>query len=437
MIVLTSDAVKALDAAERERDELVSSHFDPAVVRERQRDKLDKLWDRLGDVPYYRDMAAIRDRDLAGAPVTAKDTVKAEPFAFLRESVTSYAKYYESSGSTGLPTATPRLAEDMIWNAVSVSAVWGRTLRPGDRVASLVPSDVAPVGDLVAAVAENLGCALLRCYPFAQGICDWDRLADLFTRYRPDHVFVAPGVLSQWTRLLKQRGSLAEVASSVRTLMLLGEVSTAALRRRLGLSWNATAIDVSYGSTETGTIAAGCEHDRMHLLLAGHLLEVRSGTDVEPAEPGHSGELVTTTLNNYARPLVRFGTGDIVSVADDCRCELRLPTLTVHGRQSENVTIAGTTVSVQQIESILYEVDGTTGYVVQLRRPDGAQARLVIEQDVDFTGDVDDLCAEVRRRFAAVDVRWQQVVSVRQLPAVTKAGGSRKNWKRTNVQWVD
>ncbi|MGV9690297.1 phenylacetate--CoA ligase family protein [Streptomyces sp. NPDC003444] len=370
--------------------------------------------------------------------MTDRATFKENPHLFLWPGAGAYHKYYETSGSAGAPTPTPRLPADLAWNAVAVSTLWSRTLSAGDRVAALLPSDVAPVTDLVASVAEYLDCTMLRCYPFTQGICDWDRVESLFTSYGPQHVFAAPGVLLQWTRLLKQRGRLDKISGGVDSLLLLGEVSTAPLRRRLAEEWDARVLDVSYGSTETGTIAAACEHDRLHLLLQSHLAEIREDGVTRPAEPGRSGELVVTTLNNFARPLLRYGTGDLVTVgdADDCPCGLRLPVLTVHGRAAESVVVGGAPLTAADIEEVLYTVPGVTGYVIQLKEPDGAAARLVLERDVDFTADAEELHATVRDRFAALGVTWTQVVSVAQLPQLSKAGGSQKNWKRTNVQWV-
>ncbi|MFI6624948.1 phenylacetate--CoA ligase family protein [Streptomyces sp. NPDC050528] len=349
-----------------------------------------------------------------------------------------YHKYYETSGSTGVPTPTPRLPADTIWNTVSVATIWSRVLRPGDRVAALLPSDVAPVCDLVAGVTEYLNCTMLRAYPFTQGICDWDRLESLFTTYRPQHVFAAPGVILQWTRLLKRRGRLDEIRDGVESLMLLGEVSSRSLRARLAEIWGARVIDVSYGSTETGTIAAGCEEDRLHLLLQSHLVEVLADGRAVPAEAGRTGELVVTTLNNFARPLLRYATGDLVTLrsGQECGCGLGLPVITVHGRDSESITVGGVPLSAGAVEEIVYSVAGVTGYLVQLKRPDGASARLVVERDVDFSGDASDLHDRLRKEFAGIGVEWTQITSVEELPQLNKSGGSQKNWKRTNIQWV-
>jgi phenylacetate-CoA ligase len=437
-----TEAVKAFDEANRERAELTAAGFAADQVTACQTEKLDRLWDRLAEVPFYRDRPELAGRHLSHAPITPKATLKSDPWAFVRSGVGPYHRYYETSGTTGAPTPTPRLVVDMVWNAVSVAALWGRMLRPGSRVASLLPSDVVPVGDLIGAVTEYLGGTALRCYPFSQGICDWDRLDGLFSRYRPQHVFAAPGVLLQWTRLLKQRGRLSEVSAGVESLMLLGEVSTPALRYRLAQQWRARAQDGSYGSTETGTIAATCELDRLHLLLHSFIAEVvtQEAPEPVPVAPGRSGELVVTTLNSYARPLLRYATGDLVSVGAgaDCACGLALPVLTVHGRSSDQVVVDGVTLAAEPLEQVVYTTPGVTGYMLQLKHADPTAIRIVLERDVDFTGDDRAVCDSVRERVGEqLGVRLTQVVMVGQLTQASKAGGSQKYWKRTNVQWVD
>ncbi len=423
----------ACTAADEQLARLMRSGYEPTVVRAIQREKLDALWARAGEVPYYRNLPGWGARDLALLPVTPKERLKASPEAFVRAGLAT-ARYYESTGSSGRPTPTPRLAEDVIHNVVGVAGLWRRAL--GDapcRVASLLPSDVVPVGDFVAGVCEYLGHSVLRCYPFSHGICDWDRLETLFAGYGPDRLFAAPGVLLQWTRILKTRGRLHELRDGVRTIMLLGEVSLPGQRRKLAADWEADVLDASYGSTETGTIAATCERGGLHLLLSGHVVELRTGDSVVPAAPGATGELVDTPLNNFARPLLRYGTGDIVDVpAEPCACGLPLPTVCVHGRGADGVALRGVLLSEHLVGSIVYDDSRLTGYLVQLRA-DGSRGRLVLEKDVDVDDDDDVLADAVAQRSAQAGVEWDDVVVVAQLPPASKSGGSQKSWKRTNV----
>ncbi|NRQ37777.1 phenylacetate--CoA ligase family protein [Nonomuraea sp. NN258] len=423
----------AFTLAHRQQELLDSTGYRADVVADIQHQKLAELWGRAVSVPHFSGQPGFAAQDLPQLPVTTKDQVKADPDAFARTDLSGVARYYESSGSSGRTTPTPRTAADLIGNAVSVAGLWRRVLGAEPlRAAVMLPSDVLPVADLAAAVCEYLGHTFLRCYPFTTGVCDWDRLEGLFTRYRPQAVFAAPGVWAQWTRLLKQRGRLADVKESVTTVLLLGEVSLPGQRRRLSADWDATVLDASYGSTETGTIAAACAADRLHLLTPGHLLEIRDGDVIAPPRPGATGELITTTLNNHARPLLRYGTGDVVTVgAEPCECGLGLPTIAVHGRGDDTLVWRGATLSEHLLGSLVYDDPRVTGYLVQVAG-DGARARLVLEKDVDVAGDAE-LVATARERCVRAGVEWDDIVVVSQLPVVSKAGAGLKSWKRTSI----
>lgn len=423
----------AFQEAHRQQELLDHSGYHPDVVARIQHEKLAQLWGRARGIPHFAAEPGFAACDLDRLPVITKDQVKADPAAFARTDLTDIARYYESSGSSGRTTPTPRTAADMIGNAISVAGLWRRALGSDPlRAAVMLPSDILPVADLATATCEYLGHTTLRCYPFTTGICDWDKLSALFVRYRPQVVFAAPGVWVQWTRLLKQRGQLDDVKTSVRTVLLLGEVSLAAQRRKLGLDWDSRVLDASYGSTETGTIAASCDLGRLHLLTPGHLLEIRHEGVVEPVRPGLTGELITTTLNNHARPLLRYSTGDIVQIGDEpCPCGLALPTVSVHGRGDDTVMWRGTKLSEHLLGSLVYEDPRVTGYLVQVAE-DGGRARLVLEKDIDAT-DEPNIVTTVRGRCRRAGVEWDDVVIVSQLPAISKAGASQKSWKRTSI----
>lgn len=379
-----------------------------------------------------------RFRDL---PVTPRQSLKARPLDFAAVSPTEASKYYETTGTTGQPTPTPRRAEDTIWNTVSVAEAWRPLLGSDERVVILLPSDIVPVADLVAGVCEYLDHAHIRAYPFATGISDWDRLESMWRTYRPTTVFVAPGVALQFTRLLAQRGQLDELNSSVERLMLLGEVNTAPFRARLGRWWNADVHDASYGSTETGTLAAACTHGRQHLLPAATYFELATPDGVVPLHDrgGHErGRLVVTPLNAHARPLLRLDTGDEVSVEADCPCGSAAPGITVHGRSSDGLRVRGTPLSVRAVEEVVYGVTDATGYLLEVDS-EGSYARLLLERGIGAGRDGEpEECRRVQARSEELlGLRWDGVVFVNSLPANTKSGASQKSWKRSNIREVE
>lgn len=440
MLLWAGDARKTLEEAEAEHDRLAAAGFSPTAVTAVRAEKVERVLERAADAPYYRGVLAGHD-DLTSLPVTPKAAVRARPEDFLTPAAARAVKYYETSGtSNGGPLPTPRLVEDVVWNAVTIAGAWSRVVARDDRAANLLPSDVAPIGDTVAVVCEYLGVPLVRCYPYATGICDFDRVAAIFARFRPTCVFAAPGLLIQLMRALKRRSVFEDVASSVAKIMLLGEVATPSIRSMLEREWSADVFDAAYGSTETGTIAATCPAKRLHVLAHAFVPEVHSHGAAQTwtgAGAALQGAFVVTTLNAFARPLLRYATEDEVVLGDGCECGSGLPLLTVRGRAAETVRVAGADLDVAAVEEVVYSVPGVTGYLIEL---DGSvtpnRARLVLERDVGSDADDRQVRTTVAGAFETRGARFDDVVVVGQLPAITKSGAGQKNWKRTNVRVV-
>ncbi|GGM13706.1 hypothetical protein GCM10010129_67190 [Streptomyces fumigatiscleroticus] len=401
--------------------------------------KLSEVWARAAKSQAFRDIGAFSWDSFERLPLTPKDRLKQDPWSFAVGELAEAAKYYETTGTSGRVTPTPRHLEDIVWNTVSVAEAWRSVLSAEDRVAILLPSDIVPVADLIVGVCEYLGLPHTRMYPFATGISDWDRLSGLWSTLRPTTVFAAPGVLMQLTRLLAQRGTLPGLSACVDRLMLLGEVSTPALRTRLGTWWDATAYDVSYGSTETGTLAATCPAGSLHLLTHAHYFELTDGERVTPLPADGTGRLVVTPLNLHARPLLRLDTGDEVEVSSD-RCDCATPgsTVVVRGRSGDGLRVRGVGLAIHDVEEIVYGLTTATGYLVEIDEA-GTRARILLERAPGSDRADETAAVEAVRRASRdrLGLAWDGIAFLNALPSTTKSGGSQKSWKRTNVRVVE
>jgi len=84
-----------------------------------------------------------------------------------------------------------------------------------------------------------------------------------------------------------------------------------------------------YGSREVGPIASECSaHDGLHIMMEHVLVEVINEKG-EPCKPGEEGEIVVTSLSNYAMPLIRYKIGDIGIMQEysPCSCGCNYPKL--------------------------------------------------------------------------------------------------------------
>jgi phenylacetate-CoA ligase len=76
---------------------------------------------------------------------------------------------------------------------------------------------------------------------------------------------------------------------------------------------------------------------------------------------GKTGELVITTLTKEAFPVIRFRTRDLTSlITGPCPCGRTFVRMSkVMGRTDDMIKIKGITVFPSQIESVLFEIEGT------------------------------------------------------------------------------
>ncbi|MEU1941242.1 phenylacetate--CoA ligase family protein [Streptomyces sp. NPDC020125] len=400
--------------------------------------KLGDVWHRAAQTSAYASLGPFSMQAFLDLPATSKDDLKARPLDYLRIPVGAGLKYYQTTGTTGAPTPTPRTAQDMIANTVSVAEAWRPMLADsGQRALILLPSDIVPVADLMVGVCEFLDVPHVKAYPYTTGISDWDRIVGLWEVFLPTVVFVAPGVLLEFSQVLKRRGLMDQLRRSVELLMLLGEVSTPELRGMVGQWWNARAYDASYGSTESGTLAACCAQDRLHLLRRANYFEIAHEEGIAPAEAGREGRLVVTPLNNDARPLLRLDMGDEVSLTDGCRCGAVAPVVTVHGRGSDGTEIKGSRVRTRDLEGIVYANHDVMGYLIEVDEG-STWARLLLERDPSGDREAEPTRNDLiqRRTDEYFGFRWDEVRFVNRLPVTTKSGGSQKSWKRSNFRVV-
>jgi len=80
-----------------------------------------------------------------------------------------------------------------------------------------------------------------------------------------------------------------------------------------------------YGSREVGDVACSCERQEgLHLSPWNHYCEVINGKNNKSG----NGEIIVTTLNNYAMPLIRYKIGDLAQVREAaCSCGRGMPLL--------------------------------------------------------------------------------------------------------------
>ncbi|HXX53605.1 MAG TPA: phenylacetate--CoA ligase, partial [Thermodesulfovibrionales bacterium] len=138
----------------------------------------------------------------------------------------------------------------------------------------------------------------------------------------------------------------------------------------------------------------------------------------EPVAAGEAGELIITTLTKEAFPVVRFRTRDLTRlIPEACPCGRKLTRMTrVMGRTDDMLIVRGVNVFPSQIESVLFEIEGTEPHYQIVVERKGAMDNVAVLVEVSETIFFDEMKKQneliglIRRRLASelgisVDVR--------------------------------
>jgi phenylacetate-CoA ligase len=150
-------------------------------------------------------------------------------------------------------------------------------------------------------------------------------------------------------------------------------------------------------------VAAECLVARsgLHVQEDHFLVEVLDPDGDEPVAEGAEGELVLTTLTKEALPLIRYRTGDLVSITTDpCQCgrtSIRLREL--HGRRDDMLVIRGVNVFPSQVEHVLLSVEGAAPHYRLIIERAGPLDELKLECEPAPGADADALGVRVARQL--------------------------------------
>lgn len=160
--------------------------------------------------------------------------------------------------------------------------------------------------------------------------------ADWLRRVNPRYLLTYPSNLAALLELFEARGERLPTLAQVRTI---GETLTPEIRENCQRVWGVPIVDI-YSSQEAGYIALDCpDGDCYHIQAENLLVEILHENGL-PCSPGETGQVVVTTLHNFAAPLIRYVIGDYAEVAEPCSCGRGLPAIKrILGRRRNLITL--------------------------------------------------------------------------------------------------
>lgn len=308
--------------------------------------------------------------DLTKLPTTCKDDLQRDNDAFRCVPKSAIVDYASTSGTLGTPVTFGLTDNDLnrlAYNEAISLACAG--IKKGDVVQLMTTIDRRFMAGLAYFLGvRQLGASIVRV---GAGIPElqWDSIR----LYEPTYLIAVPSFLLKMIAYAEKNGIDYE-ASSVKGVVCIGEslrnqdFSNTLLAEKIAEKWKGIKLYSTYASTEMSTTFTECEYQQ-----GGHhhpeliITEVLDDAGNRVGE-NESGELTITTLGVEAMPLVRFRTGDIVTMhTETCACGRNTARVSpVLGRKQQMIKYKGTTLYPPVLMDLLTNFEEIENYIIEI-----------------------------------------------------------------------
>lgn len=363
--------------------------------------RLKKTIEYAGRSPFYENVfkrngitpESIRSvADIRKLPFTTKQDLRNNfPYGFLTLPKKEIIRLHSSSGTTGNPTVIFHNRHDInSWANLMARSLYCAGIRDTD-----VFQNICGYGLFTGGLGFQYGIERLGCLSIPAGAGNSQRQIKLMLDYGTTAAHAIPSYLTRLYEVFQAEGLDPKKDTQLKTLVIGAEPHTEEQRHRIEDMFGVKAYN-SFGLSEMNGpgVAFECKYQNgLHIWEDCYIVEIIDPETLEPVPDGETGELVLTTLDREAMPLIRYRTRDLTRVLPGpCACgrtHVRLDRIT--GRSDDMFIIKGCNVFPMQIEGVLMKIPEVgSDYLITLETINGND-EMIVEVEVKkdwFNGDI-------------------------------------------------
>jgi phenylacetate-CoA ligase len=328
------------------------------------RSKFDKAHIKPSDIKTLKDIAKI--------PLTSREELEQNFKEVLAVPYSSVATIRLSSGTTGSPLRIAHTRKDI--NVISEASA--RRLSYHGIGSKDVVQITSSYGLWQGAWSMHWGAEKIGACVIPVGPADTERQILLIKQFGTTVLY---GATNYHFRILEVAKSLGEDLTrySLKTAFCVAENPTRTQIDTLKKEMGVEKVISDYGATEFPGFSVNCseETNAHHVWADYYLAEIVDPVTHEPLQEGEIGELVLTSLQREAFPLVRYLSRDVTKYFGfgQCSCGLSHPKISAEIDREDFMTkIRGVTVFPSHVEFLLGhfpELSGKCQMLVDKRTP--------------------------------------------------------------------
>lgn len=363
-----------------------------------QMERLQQTLARCMRIPFYKQRFAacgLRPEDIRTLddvrklPFTTKQDLRDNyPFGLSAVPLEEVVRLHSSSGTTGTPTVILHTQHDLDeWANAVARCLYMVGLRKGDIFQNSSGYGMFTGGLGFQYGAERLGMLTV---PAAAG--NTKRQIKFITDFSTTALHAIPSYAGRLYEVMEEMGIDPRRDTRLRTLIIGAEPHSDEQRRRIEQMLGVKAYN-SFGMSEMcgPGVAFECpEQNGLHIWEDYYIVEIVDPQTLEPVPDGEVGELVLTTINREAMPLLRYRTRDLTRILPgECPCGRHHKRLDrMKGRSDDMMILKGVNIFPIQIENILMQFrELGTDYLITLTNLE-ANDEMTVEVELnEFTDD--------------------------------------------------
>jgi len=330
--------------------------------------------------------------DLKDIPFTTKQDLRDQfPYGFLSVPREKIVRLHSSSGTTGRATAIFHTQKDLDgWANLVARCMYMAGVRRED-----VFQNMSGYGLFTGGLGFQYGAERLGALTIPSGSGNSKRQIHLMQDFSTTVVHVIPSYALHLWKVFEEMGFDPRKDTRLRMMLIGAEPHSEATRQRLEEMYGVDAFN-SYGLSEMNGpgVAFECPQKKgMHFWEDDFLVEVIDPKTGEALSDGEEGELVYTTLNREAMPLIRYRSKDLATLyPDPCPCGRTHRRMSrIKGRSDDMFILKGVNIFPLQIDTSLMNIPEVgTNYLILLER-ENFEDRMIVKVEVRpefFQGDL-------------------------------------------------
>ncbi|MCR5069945.1 MAG: phenylacetate--CoA ligase [Prevotella sp.] len=328
--------------------------------------------------------------DIRRIPFTTKQDLRDNyPFGLASAPLAECVRLHSSSGTTGNPTVILHTQKDLDeWANQVARNLWMVGLRPNDVFQNSSGYGMFTGGLGFQYGAERLGMLTI---PAAAG--NSLRQIKFMKDFGTTALHAVPSYVTRLYEVMQETGVDPRKDTKLKVLAIGAEPHSEEQRKRIEQMLGVKAYN-SFGMSEMCGPGVGFEckeQNGLHFWEDYYIVEIVNPETLEPVPDGEIGELVLTSINREAMPLLRYRTRDLTRVIGrGCPCgrnHVRLDRM--KGRSDDMMVLRGVNIFPIQIEKILMQYkELASNYLITLTTDENNDNMTVeVELEELFTDD--------------------------------------------------